>query len=96
MILYDRQGGRDLKRTLSARAGLLPLFPRVAPETFRMPVVEGPFDGVDDEGVPLIATSAMDVSMDRMGLPTRRTLRLPVEAPSGGPPMPPRPTPASR
>lgn len=99
LILYNRQEGRDLKRQLARAAGLVPLLPRVSPETFRPPIVEGPFDGVDDEGVPLIDDNAMTISMSRMGLPTRRTqpggpppgmMRpgMPRPGPDGAPPPP--------
>jgi hypothetical protein len=95
LLLYNRQDGRDLKQRLGKAAPVLPLVPKMGPEVFRPPVVQGPFDDVDDEGVPLVEDRTMDLTTDRMGLPTRRILRQQpppgMMMPPGGPPMPARP-----
>ena len=94
LLLYNRQDGLDLKRRLAKAAALLPLVPKLAPETFRPPVVQGPFDRLDDEGEPLIEDRLMDLSLQRMGLPTSR-LQLPAAPQTLGPPegigQPPQP-----
>ncbi len=72
LMLYNRQQGPDLKRTVVKAAGLLPLVPRLDPDTFRPPVVRGPFDGEDDKGKKIVEDRYMDLAMERMGLPTRR------------------------
>jgi hypothetical protein len=96
LILFNRQDGLDMKRRLVKAAGLLPLVPKVTPESFRPPIVEGPFDGTDDEGEPLVPDQIMDQSMQRMHLPTRRLPPMtrpedmrPPTAPGGQPLRPP-------
>lgn len=75
MTLLNRQDGRVLKRQLSEMAPLVPLLPRLTTDTFRAPIFQGPFDVPDYKGIPLVGDDAMDSSMDRMNLPSRRVIR---------------------
>jgi hypothetical protein len=74
--LYNRVKGRDLKEKLAKVAGLIPLAPRTTPERFRAPIVPGPFEVNDDEGVPLVSEKVIDLVLGRMGL-RQRTVRTP-------------------
>ena len=68
ILVWNRYAGRRIKEELLKVAPLLPLVPRFDPETFRPPIVKGPFDVSDKEGFPLIDPQQNHLVLERMGL----------------------------
>jgi hypothetical protein len=84
LMLDNRQDGMTLKKRLARASALLPLVPKYTPEAFRPPIVRGPFDLVDEDGDPIIPDHVFDLTMERMNLPSRRSLLTP-QRPMGPP-----------
>jgi hypothetical protein len=74
--------GRKEKSDVRASATLLPLVPPTQPDLFRAPIVEGPFAGTDDEGVPWVDDRRLETVAERMGLTIRKSA-VPSPPPSG-------------
>jgi hypothetical protein len=84
--LYDGLDGREVKEALAKASRLVPLLPRTDPALFRSPIVQGPFDVVDEEGVPYVDPQTMQGVLQRMG----RIVRKPTDM-RPPTPRPPRP-----
>jgi len=89
--LYNRAEGLKLKEQLVRAAPGLPLTPKFVPSEFTAPIIQGPFAGTDDEGVPLIGEGSMRTVLDRMGLVSPKP-QAPGSS-SGQPTANPTPTP---
>jgi hypothetical protein len=92
--VYDKEKGK-LKRPGLAQQAALPLVPKVSSGAFPFPIVEGPFDVVDPEGVPLVDQRQLEMARERLHLRPPRQ-HTPAGPPGGtprplGPPEPARP-----
>lgn len=89
--LENRFDGEELKARLAKAAPLLPLMPLITPETFPPPITTGPFELLDDEGVPYVPEGAFETIVDRLRLLWRRRREVQQPAASASPPGAPVP-----
>ncbi len=66
--LKNRLDGPGLKRQLAKAAVGVPLLPKITREDFPNSLVQGPFDGTDSEGYPIIDVVARTVVLQRLGV----------------------------
>lgn len=69
--LYNRFDGRRLKEALTRAAVAVPLLPSLRPEVVSPPVIDGPFDVLDPDGLPLIDMVNYNAQAARMNVPMR-------------------------
>jgi len=71
LLLWNKYDGRRMKEDLVKMTPALPLVPKFNPDTFRAPIVLGPFDINDPSGVPLVDPEQTRQVYERMGLRRR-------------------------
>src|SRR5262245_54928798 len=92
--LVNRFDGRKLKEDLQKAAGVVPLLVPFNPTDFRAPITLGPYSGTDEDGHPWVDEKTRELTMDRMGLMSRRKQQAgPAPAPAPTGPMAPDGTP---
>jgi hypothetical protein len=91
--LQNRLNGRGLKNQLAKAAAVVPLLPKADPEVFKDSLIEGPFDGVDEQGRPLIEPATKMLVLRRLGVlaPTPAGPPPGATRPDGQPMRPPAP-----
>jgi hypothetical protein len=83
--LRNRVHGLRLKKQLVKAAAVVPLLPKTDPELFLDSIVQGPFDGTDEEGQPLISPESKQVVLQRLGVVKPKGPPPGATAPDGRP-----------
>jgi hypothetical protein len=88
--LWNRLHGRALKGRLAKAAACVPLLPKTDPDVdaFRPSIIQGPLDGTDAAGEPIIGAPSSNAALQRLGVLQPKAPPPGAQMPDGrGPPQ---------